>query len=39
MIAQEVSAELIFGAIAAKGNYPVTVTADFTANFGFRQKN
>jgi len=33
-IAQEVSAELIFGAIAAKGKMPVTVTSDFIANFG-----
>jgi beta-glucosidase-like glycosyl hydrolase/CubicO group peptidase (beta-lactamase class C family) len=33
-IAQEVSAELIFGAIAAKGKLPVTVTSDFIANFG-----
>jgi beta-glucosidase-like glycosyl hydrolase/CubicO group peptidase (beta-lactamase class C family) len=33
-IAQEVSAELIFGAIDAKGKLPVTVTANFTANSG-----
>ncbi|WP_016989126.1 glycoside hydrolase family 3 N-terminal domain-containing protein [Flavobacterium sp. ACAM 123] len=33
-IAQEVSAELIFGAIEAKGKLPVTVTANFTANSG-----
>jgi beta-glucosidase-like glycosyl hydrolase len=34
-IAQEVSAELIFGAIGSKGKLPVTVTTDFTANIGF----
>ena len=34
LIAQEVSAELIFGAIAAKGKLPVTVTTEFTANLG-----
>lgn len=33
-IAQEVSAELIFGAISSKGKLPVTVSADFVANFG-----
>jgi beta-glucosidase-like glycosyl hydrolase/CubicO group peptidase (beta-lactamase class C family) len=33
-IAQEVSAELIFGAISSKGKLPVTITTDFVANFG-----
>jgi len=33
-IAQEGSAELIFGAISSKGKLPVTVSADFVANFG-----
>ncbi|CAM2985103.1 glycoside hydrolase family 3 N-terminal domain-containing protein [Flavobacterium frigoris] len=33
-IAQEVSAELIFGAITAKGKLPVTVTTEFTADLG-----
>jgi beta-glucosidase-like glycosyl hydrolase/CubicO group peptidase (beta-lactamase class C family) len=33
-IAQEVAAELIFGAIAAKGKLPVTVTKDFITNYG-----
>jgi beta-glucosidase-like glycosyl hydrolase/CubicO group peptidase (beta-lactamase class C family) len=33
-IAQEVSAELIFGAISSKGKLPVTISADFVANFG-----
>jgi hypothetical protein len=36
-IAQEVSAELIFGAIEAKGKLPVTVTA-ISLIPGFRQK-
>ncbi|MBU3682058.1 MAG: beta-N-acetylglucosaminidase [Flavobacterium sp.] len=33
-IAQEVSAELIFGAIEAKGKLPVTVHPDLPVNFG-----
>ncbi|MEN9323064.1 MAG: hypothetical protein RL699_844 [Bacteroidota bacterium] len=33
-IAQEVSAELIFGAIEAKGKLPVTVHPEFPVNFG-----
>ena len=33
-IAQEVSAELIFGAISAKGKLPVSISNDFNANFG-----
>jgi beta-glucosidase-like glycosyl hydrolase/CubicO group peptidase (beta-lactamase class C family) len=33
-IAQEVSAELIFGAISAKGKLPVTISSDFVANSG-----
>lgn len=33
-IAQEVTAELIFGAIAGKGKLPVTVTTDFNTNSG-----
>jgi beta-glucosidase-like glycosyl hydrolase/CubicO group peptidase (beta-lactamase class C family) len=33
-IAQEVSAELIFGAISSKGKLPVTISADFVANSG-----
>ena len=33
-IAQEVTAELIFGAIAAEGKLPVTVTTDFNTNAG-----
>lgn len=33
-IAQEVSAELIFGAISSKGKLPVTVSADFFAGTG-----
>jgi beta-glucosidase-like glycosyl hydrolase/CubicO group peptidase (beta-lactamase class C family) len=37
-IAQEVSAELIFGAIAAKGKLPVTVTENFTVNSGLSTK-
>jgi hypothetical protein len=32
-IAQEVAAELIFGAVAAKGKLPVTVTKDFITNY------
>ena len=37
-IAQEVSAELIFGAIDAKGKLPVTVNAEFPVNFGLSTK-
>ncbi len=33
-IAQEVSAELIFGAIASKGKLPVSINDDFKVNFG-----
>lgn len=33
-IAQEVTAELIFGAFASKGKLPVTLTKNFTANLG-----
>lgn len=33
-IAQEVSAELIFGAIGSKGKLPVTISADFVASSG-----
>ncbi|AWI27276.1 glycoside hydrolase family 3 N-terminal domain-containing protein [Flavobacterium pallidum] len=33
-IAQEVSAELIFGAIDAKGKLPVSISNDFKVNFG-----
>ncbi|WP_367769294.1 glycoside hydrolase family 3 N-terminal domain-containing protein [Flavobacterium sp. WC2421] len=33
-IAQEVSAELIFGAISAKGKLPVSISNSFNANFG-----
>jgi beta-glucosidase-like glycosyl hydrolase/CubicO group peptidase (beta-lactamase class C family) len=33
-IAQEVSAELIFGAISSKGKLPVTINTDFVADFG-----
>ncbi|MFT5715535.1 MAG: beta-glucosidase-like glycosyl hydrolase/CubicO group peptidase (beta-lactamase class C family) [Flavobacterium sp.] len=33
-IAQEVSAELIFGAISSKGKLPVTINADLVANSG-----
>jgi beta-glucosidase-like glycosyl hydrolase/CubicO group peptidase (beta-lactamase class C family) len=33
-IAQEVSAELIFGAISSKGKLPVTISADFVAKSG-----
>ena len=33
-IAQEVSGELVFGAIAAKGTLPVTAHAEFPVNFG-----
>ena len=33
-VAQEVSAELIFGAIASKGKLPVTINDDFKLNFG-----
>lgn len=33
-IAQEVSAELLFGAIEAKGKLPVTAHAEFPVNFG-----
>ncbi|EIA07982.1 glycoside hydrolase family 3 N-terminal domain-containing protein [Flavobacterium frigoris] len=33
-IAQEVSAELVFGAISSKGKLPVTVSADFVAKSG-----
>lgn len=33
-VAQEVSAELIFGAISSKGKLPVTITTDFVANSG-----
>jgi beta-glucosidase-like glycosyl hydrolase/CubicO group peptidase (beta-lactamase class C family) len=35
-IAQEVSAELIFGAISSKGTLPVTIAADFIANSGLK---
>jgi beta-glucosidase-like glycosyl hydrolase/CubicO group peptidase (beta-lactamase class C family) len=34
VIAQEVSAELIFGAISSKGKLPVTISAEFVANTG-----
>jgi beta-glucosidase-like glycosyl hydrolase/CubicO group peptidase (beta-lactamase class C family) len=33
-ISQEVSAELVFGAIGSKGKLPVTITTDFVSNFG-----
>ena len=33
-IAQKVSAELIFGAIGAKGKLPVSVSSEFKTNFG-----
>ena len=33
-IVQEVSAELIFGAISSKGKLPVTISADFVAGYG-----
>ena len=35
-IAQEVSAELLFGAIEAKGKLPVTAHAEFPVNFGLK---
>ena len=34
LIAQVVSAELIFGAISSKGKLPVNVSSDYKANFG-----
>ena len=34
VVAQEVAAELIFGAIEAKGKLPVTITTDFKTNTG-----
>jgi beta-glucosidase-like glycosyl hydrolase/CubicO group peptidase (beta-lactamase class C family) len=34
VVAQEVAAELIFGAIEAKGKLPVTITKDFKTNTG-----
>lgn len=34
VIAQEVSAELIFGAISAKGKLPVSISNSFNLNFG-----
>ena len=38
-ISQDLSAQIIFGAIGAKGMLPVTINTDFKAGFGLRSAN
>ncbi len=38
-IAQDLSAQIIFGALGAKGMLPVTINNDFKAGFGLRSAN
>jgi beta-glucosidase-like glycosyl hydrolase/CubicO group peptidase (beta-lactamase class C family) len=38
-IAQDISAQIIFGALGAKGMLPVTINDDFKAGFGLRSAN